>query len=55
VYEGRGVPDGQRSLAVALVFRARDHTMTESEIDEAQTRIVRALEAEHGAMLRSGS
>lgn len=54
VYEGRGVPEGQRSLAVALVFRAPDHTLTDAEVDAAQEAIVAALAAEHEAVLRSG-
>lgn len=55
VYEGRGVPDGRRSLAVALVFRAPDRTLTDAEVDETQAEIVKALEAEHAIALRSGA
>jgi phenylalanyl-tRNA synthetase beta chain len=54
VYEGRGVPDGRRSLAVALVFRAPERTLTDAEVDEAQAAIVGALEREHDVVLRSG-
>jgi len=54
VYEGQGVPEGQRSLAVALTFRAASETLTDARVDAAQADIVRALESAHGARLRSG-
>ncbi len=55
VYEGRGVPDGQKSLAVALVLRAPDRTLTEPEVESAQEVIIAELELRHGARVRSGA
>ena len=52
VYEGKGVPEGQRSLAYSLTFQAADRTLTEAEIEAVQQSIVNALAAEFGAVLR---
>ncbi|MCB9653160.1 MAG: phenylalanine--tRNA ligase subunit beta [Deltaproteobacteria bacterium] len=52
VYAGRGVPEGQKSLAVSLVFRVADRTLTDREVDEAQAVVVSAVLA-LGAQLRA--
>jgi phenylalanyl-tRNA synthetase beta chain len=52
VYEGKGVPEGKKSLAYSLTFQAADRTLTESEIEAVQQSIVTALAAETGAVLR---
>ena len=51
VYEGKGVPEGQKSLAVSLVFRDPARTLTDEEVDAAQGAIVAGLES-LGARLR---
>ena len=40
VYEGAGVPDGQKSVAIAVRLQPREKTLTEAEIDEVASRIV---------------
>jgi len=52
VYEGKGVPDGQKSLAYSLTFQAKDRTLTDAEVEAVQTSIVRALGEQVGAVLR---
>jgi phenylalanyl-tRNA synthetase beta chain len=52
VYEGKGVPEGQKSLAYSLTFQAADRTLTEAEIEAVQRSIVTALASETGAVLR---
>ncbi len=51
VYEGKGVPEGQKSLAVSLVFRAAERTLTDEEVDAAQKDILAGLHTV-GAKLR---
>ena len=51
VYEGEQVPDGKRSLALRLEFRASDRTLTDEEVAAVRAEIVAALE-EIGAGLR---
>ncbi|HXN35668.1 MAG TPA: hypothetical protein VN877_05825, partial [Opitutaceae bacterium] len=33
VYEGRGLADGKKSLALALVFRSPSRTLTDDEVN----------------------
>jgi phenylalanyl-tRNA synthetase beta chain len=35
VYQGRGLPEGKKSLAFSLVFRAADRTLTDDEVNAA--------------------
>ncbi|MBP5231493.1 MAG: phenylalanine--tRNA ligase subunit beta [Clostridia bacterium] len=53
VYQGKGVEEGRKSLAVRLVFRMPDRTMTDEEADNAVRRILLRLEEENGIKLRS--
>lgn len=52
VYQGKNIPEGSKSLALALRFRAADRTLGESEIEAAMTRILEAAN-ELGAQIRS--
>ncbi|MEK7383762.1 MAG: phenylalanine--tRNA ligase subunit beta [Elusimicrobiota bacterium] len=53
VYEGKGIPDGMKSLAVRLTFGLSDRTLTDAEIAQAAETLVSALSRELGAKLRS--
>ncbi len=53
VYEGKGLPEGKRSLAVAMLFRAEDRTLTDQEVETAQAAIIGALTGALGAEIRS--
>lgn len=53
VYEGKGVPEGQKSMALAVRLQATDRTLTEAEIEPVVQRIVAAAEKATGAVLRS--
>jgi phenylalanyl-tRNA synthetase beta chain len=55
VYSGTGLAAGKKALGLRIVYRSPDRTLTSEEIDRAQAGIVRALEREFGAVLRSGS
>ena len=39
VYQGKGLPDGRKSLAFSLVFRAADRTLTDDEVNAAFARL----------------
>ncbi len=39
VYRGQGLPEGKKSLAFSLVFRAPDRTLTDEEVNAVFTRI----------------
>jgi len=52
VYRGKGVPEGKKSLAFRVRYRAADRTLTDEEVNKAHGRIVRALEHKLSAQLR---
>ncbi|HTK35404.1 MAG TPA: phenylalanine--tRNA ligase subunit beta [Caulobacteraceae bacterium] len=51
VYEGPGVPEGAKSVAIEVVIQPRDKTLTEPEIEALSARIVEAA-GKLGAKLR---
>ncbi len=53
VYRGKGVEDGKKSVAVRLVFRLADRTLTDEEADSGVKKILKKLESEQGIALRS--
>ncbi|MBW3572277.1 MAG: phenylalanine--tRNA ligase subunit beta [Gemmatimonadetes bacterium] len=52
LYEGKGIPEGTRSLAFRLRFRAPERTLTDAEVDGAVDRVLGALEERHGVRRR---
>jgi phenylalanyl-tRNA synthetase beta chain len=52
VYEGKGVPEGHKSVAVAVRIQPKDATLTEAEIEALAQKIVAAA-LKLGANLRS--
>ncbi len=53
VYMGEQVPDGKKSLAYRISYRSPDHTLTDAEVNLVQEKVIKRLEAELGAVLRS--
>jgi phenylalanyl-tRNA synthetase beta chain len=52
VYEGPGVPEGSKSVAVEIVVQPRDKTLTDAEIEALSAAVVAAA-SKMGAKLRS--
>jgi phenylalanyl-tRNA synthetase beta chain len=52
VYEGKGIPEGKKSIAVAVTLQPRDKTLTEADIDAVSARIVAEVAEKTGAVLR---
>ena len=52
VYQGPQVPDGKRSLAYSLTFRAPDRTLNDAEVTTIRNRIIAKLQASLQATLR---
>ncbi len=42
-YEGKNVPEGQRSLAFSLVYRAIDRTLTDEDVEPVHAKVTKAL------------
>jgi phenylalanyl-tRNA synthetase beta chain len=53
VYSGSGVPEGSRSVAYRLRFRAADRTLTDAEVDDAVRRTLGGLNEETGVRQRA--
>ena len=52
VYDGKGVPDGQVSLALEVTLQPREKTLTDEEIDAVAAVIVSKVEKASGGTLR---
>ena len=52
LYEGQGVPQGNKSLAIAVRLQPKERTLTDAEIDAIAQKIVSAVAKATGGMLR---
>ena len=52
VYYGKGVPEGQKSIAMGLILQDYYRTLTDRDVDDVVDRVVRRLEGAFGATLR---
>ena len=52
VYRGEGVPEGKKSLAIRVCYRAMDRTLTDELIQNLHGKLIKAMEKELGAELR---
>lgn len=53
VYKGKQVPEGMKSVAYSLTFRANDRTLTDEEVNKAMSKVLDGLKKHIGAELRS--
>jgi len=53
VYEGKGVPEGKKSLAISVRIQPKDKTLTEPEIEVVAQKIVTGVAKATGAALRT--
>ncbi|MBO6575659.1 MAG: phenylalanine--tRNA ligase subunit beta [Rhodothermales bacterium] len=51
VYEGKGIPDGHKSVAIGMAFGA-DRTLKDQEVDKAVSKVVKTLSNQFSAELR---
>ncbi len=52
VYKGSQIPDGKKSIAYSISYRAADRTLVDEEINSVFNKTVKRLESELGAQLR---
>lgn len=52
LYQGKGLPDGCKSIALSLIFQENTRTLTDEEIDDAMARIEKHLGESLGAKKR---
>jgi phenylalanyl-tRNA synthetase beta chain len=53
VYEGKGIGDGKKSIAIAVTIQPREKTLTDQEIEAVAARIVAEVTKKTGGMLRA--
>jgi phenylalanyl-tRNA synthetase beta chain len=52
VYEGKGVEEGHKSVAITVRLQPRDKTLTDAEIDAVAGKVVAAVAKATGGTLR---
>jgi len=52
VYEGKGIDEGKKSVAIAVTMQPREKTMTDQEIDAVAAKIVTEVNKKTGGVLR---
>jgi phenylalanyl-tRNA synthetase beta chain len=52
VYEGKGIDDGKKSIAIAVTMQPREKTMTDEEIDAVGAKIIAEVTKKTGGVLR---
>jgi len=52
VYEGKGIDDGKKSIAIAVTIQPREKTLTDQEIDAVAAKIVAEVAKKTGGTLR---
>ena len=53
VYQGKGLPEGTKSLAFSLVFRAADRTLTDDEVNAVFTKTQQSIVADGKTAVRT--
>ena len=53
LYQGKGLPEGKKSLAFSLVFRSAERTLTDDEVNAAFTKIQQAIVADGKISVRT--
>ena len=52
-YAGPGIPDGKKSIAIAVTIQPTEKTLTDAEIEAIGAKIVAAVQKQTGGVLRS--
>ncbi|MCK4868285.1 MAG: phenylalanine--tRNA ligase subunit beta, partial [Alphaproteobacteria bacterium] len=52
IYEGEGVGDGKKSVAIAVTLQPTDRTLTDEDIEKVSTSIIAAVIKQTGGTLR---
>src|SRR5258708_10541641 len=52
VYEGKGIDEGKKSIAIAVTIQPREKTLTDQEIEAVAARIVAEVTNKTGGTLR---
>ena len=53
VYEGKGIDDGKKSIAIAVTIQPREKTLTDQEIEAVAAKVVAEVTKKTGGTLRA--
>ena len=53
-YTGASIPDGKKSLGIALILQDEKRTLTEQDVTPMMDRVMAALQQELGIQVRDG-
>ena len=51
-YKGKNIPEGKKSLAFSIRYRAKERTLTDSEIEELHSKLIRHITEKTGGVVR---
>jgi len=52
IYEGKGIEEGKKSVAISITYKSDDHTLTEKEVSDMEDKIKFELTKQYHAELR---
>lgn len=52
IYRGKGLPDGKKSVSVRFIYQSPNRTLTDKEVDDDQTAIIKKIKDVLGGILR---
>jgi phenylalanyl-tRNA synthetase beta chain len=52
VYDGKGIPEGKKSVAIAVALQPREKTLTDQDIEAVAAKIVAEVTKKTGSTLR---
>jgi phenylalanyl-tRNA synthetase beta chain len=52
LYTGKQIATGKKSIAISIVYRSPERSLSTEEVDERQAKVVAALKSEHNAEIR---
>ena len=51
-YQGKGIENGQKSVAISVTFQPTNATLTDADIESLSSKVVKAVEKATGGQLR---
>ena len=52
LYEGKGIPEGKKSIAFSVTLGDANKTLTDEEVNKVMEKVIAGLQSKHGAELR---
>ena len=52
LYQGQGIPDGKKSLALSMMYQNAERTLTDEEVNQVHFNLVKRLQKDLAVSLR---